>query len=468
MAIDSSKNAFFKGSCVTNYTKKRYYLFLLITCITFVLPWITVDGNHLFLLSFDHKQLHLMFKSFSTQEFFLMPFILIFFFLFIFFITTLGGRIWCGWSCPQTIFRVIYRDLIQTKLLKIRNNIANKQQPEKDEKFKKIIAIALFSVIALIASSNFIWYFVPPEDFFEYLKNINEHKLVFGIVLGFTIFLIFDIVFLQEKFCVYVCPYARVQSTMFDNDTIQVIYDEKRGGKIYDEHKNMISNKPETGDCVGCQACVRICPTHIDIRKGMQLECINCLECADACSKVMDKLGKKSLVNWSSENSMLSGNKIKFFRFRTVAYMVVLTVVLIALGFMTTTKKTMLLNVNRTTELYKLVLHEDKKLEVINNYTFLFENTDRKDHKFFFEVLQDDIEIKQPKDEIKLSAGKKRQIIVRLSTKNLDGIDNERQDVIKPITIRAYATDEKDKIFIEKQTIFAYPKKEIIQKELQQ
>ena len=185
-------------SCVTNYTKKRYIGFFAITILVFLLPFLRINGNHLFLLSFDRKELHLFFTAFSTQELYLMPFLLIFFFLFIFFITTLGGRIWCGWSCPQTIFRTIFRDLIQTKLLGIRKTIANKQT-ETQKGFKYVLSIVIFAVIALIAASNLIWYFVPPEDFFAYIKNPSEHKLLIGIVFGFTAFLIFDIVILKEK-----------------------------------------------------------------------------------------------------------------------------------------------------------------------------------------------------------------------------------------------------------------------------
>ena len=108
------------------YRYKRFFVFSVITLFALIIPYITINGNHFFLLSFDRKQLHLLFASFATQELFLMPFVLIFFFIFIFFVTTLGGRIWCGWSCPQTIFRTIYRDLIQTKLLKIRKTLDDK------------------------------------------------------------------------------------------------------------------------------------------------------------------------------------------------------------------------------------------------------------------------------------------------------------------------------------------------------
>lgn len=122
---------------ITNYTKKRYFVYLIATIVIFCLPFITINGNHFFLLSFDHSKLNLFFISFSTQELYLMPFLLIFLFLFIFFITTLGGRVWCAWSCPQTIFRVIYRDIIQTKLLKFVKILTINKKNMKDIILKK-------------------------------------------------------------------------------------------------------------------------------------------------------------------------------------------------------------------------------------------------------------------------------------------------------------------------------------------
>ena len=119
------------NSNTTYYRKKRYTSFIIISLFALILPFIRINGNHLFLLSFDKKQLHLFFTVFDMQELYPMPFVLILLFLGIFFITTLGGRVWCGWSCPQTIFRTIYRDLIETTLLGIRKSIKNKNKEKK-------------------------------------------------------------------------------------------------------------------------------------------------------------------------------------------------------------------------------------------------------------------------------------------------------------------------------------------------
>ena len=165
----------------------------------------------------------------------------------IFAVTAVGGRAWCGWACPQTIFRVIYRDGIETKLLGLRKRIKNKQKDpdmsKMENKVKSVIAVILWSILAFIAAANFMWFFVPPEDFFVYIQNISEHTtmLIFGGVL--FAFLMYDTIMLKEDFCVYVCPYSRIQSVMYDDDTVMAVYDPHRGGTIYDEIKiNFIKN----------------------------------------------------------------------------------------------------------------------------------------------------------------------------------------------------------------------------------
>lgn len=449
-------------SSITSYVKKRYFAYTIVTFIAFVLPFIKIHGNHFFLLSFDKKQLHLFFVQFDMQELYLMPFLLITMFLTIFFLTTLGGRVWCGWACPQTCFRVIYRDLIQTKLLKIRQNIKNKQKKIEGQYIKRFIALVIWACLALVAVSNLLWYFIPPEDYFSYLKNPSEHGLLIGIILVITLFLVADIIFIKENFCVYICPYARVQSVMFDVDTIQVIYDESRGGKVYEGHTKL-AKKPTTigAECIGCESCVAVCPTHIDIRKGMQLECINCLECADACSKVMSKFGKSSLISWTSKNALETRSKVRYFRFRTVAYMVVIAIALIGLVVMSGKKENMLLNINRTSELYKIDIDENSKIIVENAYTFLFQNTDRSEHEYYFQTSDDRIKISRPTNSIKLKAGAKRKVIVVLET-NHALANEERKDAVIPIEIYAYAKDDIQRVNVSRKTIFVYPKKEVI------
>lgn len=434
-----------------SYAKRRYIFFACITLFVFVLPFIRVNDAQLFLLSFDKSRVDLFFTKFDMQELYLLPFLFIILFLSIFFLTTLAGRVWCGWSCPQTIFRTIFRDLLQTKILKIRKNIQNKQNEPKGQILKRALAVGIWCILALVISANFLWYFVPPLDFFAYLKEPSEHGVLLAFWLVIAIWLVYDVIILKENFCIYVCPYARVQSVMFDNDTIQVIYNQKRGGVIYNGQEKFKKPKEEGALCTGCEACVRVCPTHIDIRKGMQLECINCLECSDACAKVMKHFDESSLIEWRSINSIKEQKRVKILRFRTVAYLVILGIVLTAGVLMSGKKESMLLNINRTSELYK-ILGEN---EVENSYVFLVQNTQNKEHAFYFEVDDKNIEISRPNKPFILKAGAKQRVIVTLKSKNENLSD---KDLLKHINIKAYATDE-PAISVQRQSTFIYPKR---------
>ncbi len=455
------------------YRIKRYWFYAAVTVMVMTMPWIKIGGHHIFLLSFDHKKLEFLGVQFDMQELYLMPFLLMLLFLGIFAITTVGGRAWCGWACPQTIFRVIYRDLIETKLLHLRKTIKNKQKEpdmsKPENKVKKAIAIALWSLLAFVASANFFWYFVPPEEFFVYIQHPAEHPILFGFFVGTALFLIADIIFIKENFCIYVCPYSRVQSVLYDDDTLMAVYDPIRGGEIYEGHGNerhkLYSKKKEllaanpNAECTTCESCVSVCPTHIDIRKGLQLECINCLECVDACTQVMGALGKPSLVQWSSEReTMRHEGKTRIFRPKVIAYFAVLTAVLIALFVMGSKKEHMLLNINKSTRLYKIL----ENGAVQNDYIFLFENTDSKRHSYYFEVADNDkIKIVRPKDPFSLGAGHKKKKVVVLQA-DTPLVKGAKGNTPVPITIRAYATDDPKKIEVFRKAVFVYPPESLL------
>ncbi len=446
----------------TPYRIKRYYGYIIATIVALSMPFIKIGGNQVFLLSFDKKQLQLLGVAFDMQELYMMPFLLMFLFLGIFAVTAIGGRAFCGWACPQTVFRVIYRDLIEGKLLGMRR-IKNKQKDPDYSKNgnggKRVVAIVIWFALSLLAASDFMWFFIPPADFFAYLQNPADHTVMIGFVVGIATFLVWDIVFLKENWCIYVCPYSRVQSVLYDDNTIQAIYSEKRGGKIYDENHNKIVFKqkdvPEGYDCTACQSCVTVCPTHIDIRKGMQLECINCLECVDACTTVMGKLGKESLVQWSSTNEVVNGNKTKLFRGKTIMYLVALAGIIGMLFVMGGKKEYMLLNVNKTTQLYKI----KGKHEVVNNFLLLFQNTQKKTYTYHLEIIgdyKDKIKIKRF-HPFKLSRGKLAKKVIQLSTTQML-VDNARKDTPITITLKAYAQEDPEKISVIRKAVFIFPR----------
>ncbi len=455
------------------YRIKRYYAYVIATIFSLVLPFIKINGNHIFLLSFDKKQLQLMGTAFDMQELYLMPFLLMLLFIGIFALTAVGGRAFCGWACPQTIFRVIYRDLIETKLLKLRKRISNKQKEpdysKPENKVKRIIAILIWTLLSLIASANFLWFFVPPEDFFNYLSHPLDHTILLGFWLGIVAFLVYDVIFLKEDWCIYVCPYSRVQSVLYDEDTLQAIYDEKRGGHIYNEHKEKIVFKKkdlkehgeENAECTACQHCVTVCPTHIDIRKGTQLECINCLECVDACTKVMGKLGKESLVQWSSINEVVNGKKTKFLRSKTIMYLVALVLIIGGLVVMSGKKEYMLLNINKTTQLYKV--KDDNLVE--NNFLLLFQNTQPKKHTYKLEIIgkyKGKIKIKRFK-ELTLNPGKMAKKVMVLATKERL-VNDATKDTPITVMLKAYAVDEPEKISVLRKAVFIYPRSDKLKK----
>ncbi|MFX4209441.1 cytochrome c oxidase accessory protein CcoG [Aliarcobacter butzleri] len=435
------------------YSKRRYLVYTLITIFVLISPFITINENHLLLLSFERLQFHFLGIVFNVSELYVMPFLLMFLFIGIFAMTSILGRIWCGWACPQTIFRVIYRDLIESTILDLRR-IKNKQKDidysKKSNQFKKYISLFLWLIITLVISSNFMLYFVPPEDFFLYLKEPAEHSFMILFIISVALFLVYDIVFMKENFCVYVCPYSRIQSVLYDDNTKQVTYDFNRGGKVYQDGIKSIFKEKEWSkneECTTCEACVKICPTHIDIRKGLQVECINCLECSDACSTVMGKLGKPSLINWGSTNKVINKQKVSIFTKRNTTYFVSLFLCIFLAFYFSLEKENFLVNINKTTELYKVT--EDKK--IVNNYILGVHNTQDETLTFDIKLNDDNFKIKRF-EKFSLEAGKRaKKVLIIESVNDLNNIKTKNI----PIFIDVYSQEKNYKVV--KKLIFSKP-----------
>ena len=437
-----------------SYSKKRYLIYFFISLFIIITPFISVNNNHILLLSFDKLQFHFLGTVYSVSELYVMPFLLMFLFIGIFAITSMFGRVWCGWACPQTIFRVIYRDLIESTILDLRR-IKNKQKEidynNKNNQMKKYLSIFLWGIICLIISSNFMLYFIPPEDFFEYIQNPAEHAFMIIFIVSITLFLIYDIVFMKENFCVYICPYSRIQSVLYDNNTKQITYDHTRGGKIYENNVKSIFKLKDwknQEECTSCEACVRVCPTHIDIRKGLQVECINCLECSDACSVVMGKFNKPSLINWGSTNKIINKKNISIFSKKNIMYFVSLFLTIFLAFYFTLEKEDFLVNVNKTTQLYKI-----KENNIItNNYVLTFHNTQNETLNFDIKLLDEkNYKIKRF-DNFSLDAGKKIKTVLIIET-TINYINPVNK--ISDIDIEFTTFDKKFKVT--KKISFAHP-----------
>ena len=441
------------------FHKIRHRAFVAIALFTLAVPFIQINGNQLFMMSFLHLEFHLLGIVYDMQELYLIPLVLILFFVGIFLITALGGRVWCGWGCPQTMFRSLYRDLIQGKILGLRKwHIKNRPLKLKKplERVKFGLGILMLTPLMLLASANLMWFFVSPYEFFDLLLHEpQEHVLLLGFWLGFAGFFLIDITWIAERFCRYACPYARIQTVLFDGDTPVAIYDQGRGDNSDGSRgaKNKQKQKDASGDCTGCEACVRVCPAGIDIREGLQLACISCLECVDACEPVMARLNKPNLVHWASEKKF-AGQPINFFRPRVWIYLLVLVAISAFLVYRGGNRETLLLNVNRTTELYSV---KDDGLRVENHYVVLVTNIDDQPHDFMLQVEGlDGVEILRPDKPFKILAeGRSRKVVI-LSTNQML-VENASRNTSLPIKLRAYAVDAPEAVATVKNSVFIFP-----------
>lgn len=238
-----------------------------------------------------------------TDEIYYITIILILSAIALFVFTTLYGRLWCGYTCPQTVFTDLFIK-IETFFQGDRNNrIRLDESSLTKEKFiKKSLTYLTWLSLAFIFAFSWAAYF---QDVFDLAINIVNVNLTFStkiwlLSLTFTTYIFAG--FLREKVCIYMCPYGRFQSAMIENDTKLVTYNHYRG----EPRGKQVEQK--SGDCIDCFRCVLVCPTGIDIRDGLQMECIGCGLCVDACNEVMEKVGKeKNLILYTSLNSLKNG-----------------------------------------------------------------------------------------------------------------------------------------------------------------
>lgn len=295
--------------------------------ILFVTPWINWHGRQMILLDLPGRKLHLFGWTFWPQETFFMFLLLLMAGITLFFVTSLLGRLWCGYACPQTLLShsfILVERLIEGDRYK---RIKLEKGPWTKEKVSKLCAKwSIWLGMSIFLGLTFAGYYTPiralSKDFLS--GHAQPGTILFiGFFTGVSL-LFFG--FLRGRFCSTMCPYARLQGAMFDRDTVMVNYDFNRGeprGKAKD---------PEAADCVDCKLCVAVCPQNIDIRNGVQFECINCAACVDACDSVMDKLNRPlGLVRYASE-AEIEGDKTQWLRSRPIFYAVSLVIVLVAFG----------------------------------------------------------------------------------------------------------------------------------------
>jgi len=230
------------------------------------LPFLTVKGESALRFDVPALELHFFGITLWMEEFFIVLIAVIFVSLLIIFITVLLGRIWCGWMCPQTVISDFTAFIERTWKMGIGGKIA---------------AYGTVILVSVLVAANLIWYFVSPYEFIAELVSGSLGSVVWGFWTVLTVLLALNFMFLRRTFCATVCPYAKLQGTLFDSRTLLVAFDQRR-----------------REECSECMACVRACPVGIDIRSGTNAACIHCAECIDTCSGVMDYRRKKSLIGY--------------------------------------------------------------------------------------------------------------------------------------------------------------------------
>ncbi len=299
----------------------------------FVTPWINLGGHQAVWFDLPTRQFHIWGITFWPQDFALLSFLMIISAFGLFTITTLAGRIWCGYTCPQTAWTFIFMWL-EEKIEGSRNQrIKLDKAPMSAKKFgKKSLKHILWLLISLATGIAFVGYFYPIRELVPDLLMLTIESSWAIFWLGFfTLATYGNAGWLREQVCTHMCPYARFQAVMFDEDTLIVSYDERRGERGSGRgtrKKNVDPVAENIGDCIDCSVCVQVCPVGIDIRDGLQYQCIGCALCIDACDDVMEKMDyDKGLIRYTNEHA-LKGNEVHILRPKLIGYATVLIIML--------------------------------------------------------------------------------------------------------------------------------------------
>jgi len=301
----------------------------------FLLPWLHWADQQAVLFDLPERKFHIFFLTFWPQDFPLLSGLLIICAFGLFAITNFAGRIWCGYTCPQTVWTAIYMWAEQFSEGSRNQRIKLDQEPWSLKKaFKKALKHTLWLGFAFLTGFTFIAYFYPSYELFIDLFRGQLSLSVYAWIVFFTAATYINAGWMREQVCMYMCPYARFQSVMFDADTLIVSYDYNRGEPRGSRRRDNSNPEKQTlGDCIDCQICVQVCPTGIDIRNGLQYECIGCALCIDGCNSVMDKMGyAPGLIRYTTEH-LLEGAKTKILRPRLIGYFLVLTLMILAFIF---------------------------------------------------------------------------------------------------------------------------------------
>ena len=291
----------------------------------YIVPWLQWDERQAVLFDLPERKFYILDMVFWPQDFFYLALLLIVAALGLFFVTALAGRVWCGYACPQTVWTEAFL-WIERKVEGSRpQQMKLDKSPNSFRKIRiKTTKHILWIIFAIFTGLTFVGYFSPLRELAVNLLTFDNGPWETFWIYFYAFATYGNAGWLREQVCLYMCPYARFQSAMFDNDTMIISFDESRGLPKGPRKKTVDKVAAGLGDCIDCTICVQVCPTGIDIRDGLQYECIGCAACIDACDDVMDKMGyDHGLIRYTTENT-LKGNATHVLRPRMVVYALIL------------------------------------------------------------------------------------------------------------------------------------------------
>ncbi len=298
--------------------RRRRIVAYLLMVVFFAIPQVTIRGKPSVLLDIPHRQFTIMGTTFLPTDTLLLMLLLGSCLIAIFLFSALFGRVWCGWACPQTVYMEFLFRPLERLLEGGRSGSAVLDREGRRFHPRRLLKHAVYLVLSLFLAHTFLAYFVGVRALEQWVRlSPYQHPTPF-IVMAVTTTLIFlDFAWFREQTCLIACPYGRWQSALLDRQSTIVAYDVHRG----EPRMRGVSERPAgAGDCIECGACVLTCPTGIDIRNGLQMECIHCTQCIDACDAIMARVGKPpGLIRYASQDT-LAGLPKKLLRPRVVIY----------------------------------------------------------------------------------------------------------------------------------------------------
>ncbi|WP_236232865.1 cytochrome c oxidase accessory protein CcoG [Pseudomonas tohonis] len=392
--------------------------------------WFDWDGRQAVLWSLEDSKFYIFGATFWPQDFILLSGLLIICAFGLFFITVFAGRVWCGYSCPQSVWTWMFMWVEQRTQGDRNQRIKLAAAPWGVEKVARNAAKhGLWLAISLATAVTFVGYFTPVRELATELVTLQAGGISLFWVLFFTAATYVNAGWMREQVCIHMCPYARFQSVMFDKDTLIVSYDAARGESRGARKKGSDPKAQGLGDCIDCTVCVQVCPTGIDIRDGLQIACIGCAACVDACDSVMDKMGyARGLVGYSSERA-LEGGHTHLLRPRLIGYATALVLMIGAFGWLLASRSEISLDVIKDRGMFR----ENAAGEIENIYNLKLINKTQVGHRYRLELAEGEGLRLQAPAEVSIEAGEILELPVSVAQED-DTLGGGSRELVFRIT----------------------------------